>query len=264
MQKKYIGVFDSGLGGLTVLRKIQQVMPNESTVYLGDHKHFPFGEKPPDLLQQYTRRAIEWLSEFGTKIIVIACNTSSVAGLSEYREKYPAIPIVGVVPGIKKAAEISESGTFLVMSTNETAKSTYVQDLIKEYASDKQVVSIGCKGLVTYVENGEISGEYVTKLISDYLEPYAHTPYDVIVLGCTHYPFLINIIRDVANRPVTFIDPSDAVALRVQSILPPMPDTALIPPVDHAYFTTGDEKQVEEVARKLLADSSIHFHHLDL
>lgn len=252
MNSASIGVFDSGSGGLSIWQAIHELLPRESFVYVGDHANAPYGNKSTEFIRQRVAKAIEFLISKSCKLIVIACNTATIAGIDYYREKFPAIPIIGVVPVIKTAASLSHTKHFVVLSTDFTAESQYQKDLIGAWAKDCSVVSLGSSTLVPLIEEGIITGAKVNKELRRIFDPIKHTTYDVIALGCTHYPFIRKALRIVVGDKAHIIDSSGAVARQVQRILTMRNDLSK-GPARETFTTTGDAEKVQAVFHQLLA-----------
>jgi len=223
-EKAPVGVFDSGVGGLSVLRHIHTLLPDESLLYAADSLHAPYGNKPADFIRE---RAF-WLSEFllarGAKALVVACNTATAAAVSAMRQRYD-LPIIGMEPAVKPAAAASRSGVVGVLATSGTLKSAQFAALLESYGQHVQVVTQACHGLVECIERGELNAESTKLLLKVYLQPLLDAGADTIVLGCTHYPFVRDLIetsieelavsghikKDVAKE-IVLIDTGAAVA----------------------------------------------------
>lgn len=251
-----IGVFDSGVGGLTILSALRKKLPYENYVYFGDTAHCPYGTRSDSEIIELSIRASHFLIEQGAKLIVAACNTASLAALNILRATF-SVPFVGVVPAVKSAARATKKGRIGIAATNHTAKATYLGRLIDEFAKGIQVYTIGCSDLVTLVEQGEFDGPVVERAVRYALQLLLAEDVDVIVLGCTHFPALRPIIEHVAGHQVQVIDSGLAVAGHARSLLDAK---ALAHPVgpDHiAYgeleiFCSGDPSTLSKVASKLL------------
>ena len=193
-EKAPVGVFDSGVGGLSVLRHIHTLLPDESLLYAADSLYAPYGNKPADFIRE---RAF-WLSEFllarGAKALVVACNTATAAAVSAMRQRYD-LPIIGMEPAVKPAAAASRSGVVGVLATSGTLKSAQFAALLESYGQHVQVVTQACHGLVECIERGELNAESTKLLLKGYLQPLLDAGADAIVLGCTHYPFVRDLIK---------------------------------------------------------------------
>lgn len=259
MNNAPIGVFDSGSGGLSVLSALERTFPHESFIYFGDHANTPYGGKTSTFIQSRVLSVIDYLLSRHCKLIVIACNTATIAGIDIYRKKFPDLPIVGVVPVIKTAAMLSKTKQFIVLSTDYTAKSDYQKDLIRLWASDCRVTSIGSSKLVPLIEKGILDGPEIIGELKNIFHRVPNTRNDVIVIGCTHYPFIRESIQSVVGVNVQIIDSSEAVARQVARILTARNEladtTGLV-----QYCTTGVVETVEKVFTKLLGNKPTIFH----
>ncbi len=181
-----IGILDSGFGGLTVLAAIQGLLPNEAIVYFGDNAFAPYGLRSPEEIRKRVGKIIEFLLSQESKLIVVACNTATVVGIEFFRKKFPKVPIVGLVPVVKTAAEKSKKGDFILLATSQTIESNYQKTLLRNFASHCQVSQIKADSLVELVEEGNI--EEAENLVTDLLKERTGT--ELLVLGCTHFVFL--------------------------------------------------------------------------
>jgi glutamate racemase len=247
MNNHPIGIVDSGSGGLSVAGSIRALLPREPIIYLGDHAQIPYGEKSTDEIKSRVVRIIRHFHSLGVKMVVVACNTATVAGIDVYRKQFPGIPVIGVVPVIKTAAEISKTKHFIVLSTHYTATSRYQRALIGQFASDCTVSSVGSKRLVPLLEEGNLSDPRVADELRHMLRRFQASRHDVIVLGCTHYPFLIPVIRAIVGNDVTILDSGDAVARQVQRILIHRDELSDQHNPSETYYTTGDTLKVARV-----------------
>ncbi len=214
-----IGVFDSGVGGLTVLREIVRQLPGWDTLYLADSIHCPYGARPAEEIRSLSAGISRYLIERGARAVVVACNTASAAALSHLRARFPGVPFVGMVPAVKPAAALTKSGTVGVLATPTTLGGRLFSDVLERHAGGVRVLSQACPGLVERVEEGDLEGPAAEALLRRYLEPLLGQGADVIVLGCTHYPFLAPLIQRLAGPGVRLLDPSAAVARQVGRVL---------------------------------------------
>lgn len=252
MDTRPIGVFDSGSGGLSVWQSISRMLPCESTVYIGDHRYLPYSTKSiPDITGR-GKKCIQFLLTKHVKLIVIACNTATVAAIDSFRRFFPNIPIVGVVPVVKTASEVSKKKTFAVLSTEFTSKSPYQQTLIHTFAPDCTVYSVGDTKLVKAIENGKKDETQVKTLLHTYLDPLIVKGIDVLVLGCTHFPFLKNTIEDIVGSHVLVLDSGNAVSRHVKHILDHEGISSLHTHPTYEFFTTGDGKKATDIMSNLL------------
>lgn len=210
MDKKYeaIGVLDSGLGGLSVLREAIKIMPNENFIYYGDSRNAPYGVKSSEQVKKLTFDVVEYLLGRGVKGIMVACNTATSAAVAELRIKYPDIPIVGIEPALKPAANSSKEGKILVMATPMTLKEVKFHKLLDRYRDMREIEPVPCGGLMEYVEQGILEGEELDAYLIEKLKPFMDTKISSIVLGCTHYPFVRSAIAKVVGQDIDIIDGS--------------------------------------------------------
>jgi glutamate racemase len=206
-----IGVFDSGLGGLSVLREIRDLLPHEDLVYVADSGAAPYGDRTGEFIEARAAAIATFLIGEGAKAMVVACNTATAVAVRALRERF-AIPIVAIEPAVKPAAAMSKSGVIGVMATSLTLASENFRRLAEQYAQGARIVPQPCPGLVELVEGGRLAGSEVQALVAGYVLPLVNDGVDTIVLGCTHYPFLLPVIREVAGPAVNIIDPARAVA----------------------------------------------------
>ena len=202
--KGFVGVFDSGVGGISVLRALTEELPSERFVYFGDSAHAPYGEKTPEEVRSLSRGIVDGMLRAGCKAIVIACNTATSAAADALRDEYPHVPIIGVEPALKPAVLATRDGTVLVMATPMTVRLDKFQRLMDEWGSAARVTAVSCEGLAARIERGRLDDADVVQMIDDLVGDYAHA-IDAVVLGCTHYPFVVDQIRQVLGD-VPFFD----------------------------------------------------------
>lgn len=247
-----IGVFDSGVGGLSVLREIRRELPNESLLYVADSGHAPYGDRPASYIQERSVAVTRALIDRGAKAIVVACNTATGAAVDVLRQTF-TLPIVAIEPAVKPAAAATRSGVVGVMATSVTISSSKLLRLVGQFPAPGGTEMQACPGLVEQVERGDLESPATRALVEQYVHPLVKKGADTIVLGCTHYAFLAPVIEAVAGRGVTVIDPAPAVArelrrrLSAASLL--APDGAV---ATESYFTTGDPAQGSRVMSQLL------------
>ena len=250
-----IGIFDSGVGGLSVLREIRRELPHESLLYVADSGHAPYGDRPAAFIQERSVAVTRALVERGAKAVVVACNTATGAAVDVLRQTF-SLPIVAIEPAVKPAAATTRSGVVGVMATSVTLSSTNLLRLVGQYPAPGGTEMQACPGLVEQVERGDLDSPATRALIERYVRPLVGKGADTIVLGCTHYAFLEPAIREVAGAGVAVIDPAPAVARELRrrlssaSIL--APDDAV---ATETYLTTGDAAQASRVMSLLLGRS---------
>ncbi|AUB83314.1 glutamate racemase [Candidatus Thiodictyon syntrophicum] len=210
-----IGVFDSGVGGLTVLAEIRRELPAEDLLYVADSGHAPYGDKPPALIEARAVALTGFLIGQGAKAVVVACNTATGAAARLLRSRYP-VPIIAMEPAVKPAVGLTRSGVIGVLATRATLASHSFGRLLAQVGAGVQVLLQPCPGLVERVEAGDLDGDYTRALLADYLRPLLERGADSIVLGCTHYPYLRPLILDLAGPGVTVLDSGVAVARQVR------------------------------------------------
>ncbi len=214
-----IGIFDSGSGGLSVLRELQKTLPLESYFYFSDNAHCPYGEKSPEYIQDRARFITDWALDKGADVIVVACNTATAAAIATLRAEYPQIPFVGMEPAVKPAALGTKSGVIGVLATAGTLKGSKYLNTRGLYEDDVKIVEHVGKGFVELVENGILDGPEAETTVKASLQPLLDEGADTIVLGCTHYPFLQTVIERLAGPGVRVIDPAPAVAKQTKRVL---------------------------------------------
>lgn len=220
MSSTPIGMFDSGVGGLSVLRYVLRQLPHESVVYVADQEFMPYGQKSAEAVRERARRITQFLLEqHNCKLIAIPCNTASAAALNYLRETFPGVPFVGMEPAVKPGALATRSGKVGVLATEGTFGSQRYADLMERFAVDVQVLENPCIGLVELIEAGHAESTACVRLLRPILEPMLAAGVDTLVLGCTHYPFVVNTIRRIVDEQVVIIDPAPAIARQVERIL---------------------------------------------
>ncbi|MGJ8735767.1 glutamate racemase [Zobellia laminariae] len=218
MSNQPIGVFDSGVGGTSIWKEIQKLLPNENTIYLADSKNAPYGEKSQEEILQLSIKNTNLLLEKGCKIIVVACNTATTNAISYLRTNY-SLPFIGIEPAIKPAALQSESKTIGVLATKGTLSSSLFHSTSENHAHGIKVIEQEGTGLVPLIENGKVDAEETRLLLNTYVEPMLDQGMDCLVLGCTHYPYLIPVLKSMLPEHVKIIDSGEAVARQVKAIL---------------------------------------------
>jgi len=218
-QERPIGVFDSGVGGLSVWREIVRLLPQEEIIYLADQARVPYGDRTREEVERFTHEAVGWLIKQGVKSVVVACNTASAAALTSLRERWPAIPIVGMEPAVKPASQHTRTGHVGVLATPGTLKADRFSSLVERYADGVQVHTVMGTGLVKMVEANMLTGPEVEARLRVILAPLLTTDIDHLVLGCTHFPFLMTALRRVLGEDVQLVDPAPAVARQTRRVL---------------------------------------------
>lgn len=263
-QRQPIGVFDSGVGGLSVAKEIRRLLPLEDLIYYADSAYCPYGEKDPELIRQRERTIVEFLLSKGAKLIVVACNTASSAGLEELRKLF-TVPIVGMEPGVKPAVAATRSGKIGVLATGVTIAGDRFASLVKRYAENTKVITQPCPGLVELIEYGKLEEPETEEVLKGFLRPMLEQGADTIVLGCTHYPFLRPMIEQLAGPGISVIDTGAAAAKQVSRVLDEN-DLAVKEglPGTEQFFTSGNQDEVEKVLRTLWIRDNIQVKSLPL
>ncbi len=289
-KRQPLGVFDSGIGGLSVLREITRILPHEDIVYYADSGNCPYGTRPPAEIQALSERVATFLlscelrvtscelenpksetknSEFETqnsklktqnlcKALVVACNTASTVAVGHLRQKWPEVPIVGMVPAVKPAASLTKSGIIAVLATEATSHASALLNVIDRFANNIEVLTIAPPGLVELIEAGEIDTPETEALLRQYLAPVVAEGADALVLGCTHFPFLRPLLAKIVGDKMQLIDSGEAVArqtrrvLEQANLLNPQTKTGGI-----SFYTSGDPTKVGPVIARLLGYDTI-------
>jgi glutamate racemase len=251
MKTAPIGVFDSGVGGLTILREIQQQLPGESIIYIGDTANCPYGGRSAPEIHELARAMTQRMQALGAKMVVVACNTISVNCIADLRSEFPDMPIVGTAPAVKTASAVSRSRRIGVLSTVATANSAYQAMLVEQFAADCQVTNVGTNELVPRIENGSWNTE-LPAVLDEVLAPFQAAQIDALVLGCTHYPLLREEISAILGPGVTVLDSGEAIARQVRRVLESnglLNDTGETP--TYRYQTTSESPALANVLQRL-------------
>jgi glutamate racemase len=246
-----IGVFDSGLGGISVWQALHDALPYESLVYLGDGARCPYGSRSREEVKQYTEEAVERLLDEGCKMVVVACNTATAVAIASLREKYPAIPFVGLEPAVKPATLTTKSGVIGVLATKRSLEGDHFRRAEAKYGGEVKILKAVGEGFVEVVESNEEYAPQTEALVRKAVEPLVAGGADKIVLGCTHYPFLREVIACVAGDGVEIIDSSEAVARRVAALLDEYglrAEEGAQP--EYRFLTFADEAYIEKLRNK--------------
>ena len=218
MNNKPIGVFDSGIGGLTVLKEIIKILPNEEYIYYADTDNVPYGIKPKEEVKEYIKKGVKFLIDKDVKAIVIACNTATSIAINDLRGKY-SLPIIGIEPAAKPAIQNRGQKKVLIMATPTTIKEEKLHNLLKKFDAEEFVDLIAMPKLVEYAEAGKFNSKEVKDYLNEQLENFNLQDYSEIVLGCTHFPFFKEEIKEVVPQNISIIDGSKGVANRLKNIL---------------------------------------------
>lgn len=247
-----IGIFDSGIGGLSVRKEIVRLLPHESVIYYGDGKNCPYGTKSREEVTAISENIVKFLIGKGAKLIVAACNTATADAIDYLRATYPAIPFVGMEPAVKPAALSTKSGTIGILATEATLHGRHFMESYRKYSPHVEIIQAVGEGFVELAECGNENSAQAVEAVRAALEPMLERGADNIVLGCTHYPFLMNAIREVVgSRDVKILDPAPAIALRVRELLAGnnMLSAAACEP-EYEFYTASDEEYRQQLIRK--------------
>ncbi len=214
-----IGIFDSGVGGLSVLREIRLLMPNENIIYFGDQVHVPYGARSMGQIQGFSEGITKFLLNLDSKLIVVACNTASAAALTYLRKRFPDVSFVGMEPAVKPAAETTKTGKVGVLATPATFQGALYASVVERFGAGVELFQHTCPGLVGQIENGDLDSNVTRAILEDALGPMLEKNIDTVVLGCTHYPFVIPLIEQIVGESVRVIDPAPAVARQTKRLL---------------------------------------------
>lgn len=251
-----IGVFDSGVGGLSVLRSIRSALPREPILYLADQAHVPYGPRPLEQVKGFAEGITRYLLGQGAKLVVVACNAASAAALKHLREVFSEVPFVGMEPAVKPAVEHTRTGRVGVLATPATFQGMLYASVIERFANGVSIFQNTCPGLVMEIEAGNQDTSQVRSILEEALQPMLVQGIDTVVLGCTHYPFVIPLIEEIAGPGVRVIDPAPAIARQVTRLLE---ERELLNPGGKPgttrFLTTGDLEKLALLLPKLLREN---------
>jgi len=252
-----IGIFDSGVGGLSVLQEIRCQLPSEDLLFVADQAHVPYGSRSLSQVREFSREITNFLLSRGSKIVVVACNTASAAALHYLRQTFPDVPFVGMEPAVKPAAERTKSGLVGVLATPATFQGELYNSVVERFAKGITVLKDTCEGLVAQIERGDLDAPSTRVILENALRPMIVRGVDRVVMGCTHYPFVIPLIKEIVGPDVEVIDPAPAVARQVGRIL----DARGLRKLDSTlgtvqYLTTGDSAKLTQLLPHLIGESS--------
>jgi glutamate racemase len=247
-----IGLFDSGMGGLSVLRAVRVDWPQAEVVYFGDNAHVPYGPRPLAQVREFSETITRFLLARGAQIMVVACNAASAAALKSLRRTFPAVPFIGMEPAVKPAAEQTQTKVVGVLATPATFQGELFASVVERFAQGVTVLREVCPGLVQRIEAGEIDTPGTEALLRGCVEPMLAQGIDVLVLGCTHYPFIIPLLEKICGPSVRVIDPAPAVSRQVGRVLSAR--GVALPPGDPGrlrYYTSGDPDTFKRIRSRL-------------
>ena len=252
MSESPIGVFNSGVGGLSVWRELCGLLPAENLIYLADQAHVPYGPRPLEQVQTFSVGITRFLIELGCKLVVVACNTASAAALQHLRGRFPETPFVGMEPAVKPAVASTRTRRVGVLATPATFQGALFASVVERFAEGVAILPQTLPGLVERIEAGDLDGEETRAIVQRGLEPLLAQQVDTLVLGCTHYPFVIPLIQELAGKGVQVIDPSPAIARQTQRLLLERQlarDSQM--GGERRYFTTGDAAALSRLLPRL-------------
>lgn len=243
-----IGVFDSGVGGLSVLRAIREQLPAQPVIYIGDQVHVPYGQRSLEEVRVFSTEVTRFLLEQGARLIVVACNTASAAALHSLRTEFPDVPFVGMEPAVKPAAEQTHTGIMGVLATYATFQGELYASVVERFAHGVTLLQDPCIGLVDEIEKGNLTGSETRSILKNILDPMLAKGIDTVVLGCTHYPFVIPLIEEIVGPNVRVIDPAPAVARQTRRLLEERGWLSQeSTKVQVKYFSTGDPAEMQKL-----------------
>lgn len=250
-----IGAFDSGVGGLSVLRSIRAQLPGEDIIYVADQANVPYGPRGLVEVRRLSEGIVRFLMAQGAKLIVIPCHTASAAALHSLRDQYSGFPFVGMEPAVKPAVEQSKSGVVGVLATPTTFEGELYASVVERFGQGTTLLQSTCPGLVAEIEAGRANGPEAKRILREALEPMIAKGLDTVVLGCTHYPFSFDSIREIVGEDVRLIDPAPAIARRIEGLLGEL--NALNPGQAGStrYLTSGDPQAMKARVAELLAEN---------
>jgi glutamate racemase len=250
-----IGIFDSGVGGLSVLREIRRQFPHEDLIFIADQRHVPYGSRSLKEVRSFSETISRYLLARGAKLIVVACNTASAAALYHLRETFPEVPFVGMEPAVKPAAEQTQSGVVAVLATPATFQGKLYASVVERFANGVTVLQDTCPGLVGQIEKGNLDTTDTRVILGKALIPMLGQGIDQVVMGCTHYPFVIPLIQEIVGPDVKVIDPAPAVARQVGRVLDARGlQTTESAPGRVQFRTSSDPAQLEALLPSLIGE----------
>ena len=217
--KNLVGIFDSGLGGLSVLREIHNLLPSQPLFYIGDQSHVPYGKRQLNEIRKFSVAITQYLLDRGAKLIVVACNTASAAALQDLRGIFPNTPFVGMEPAVKPASRQTHNGIVGVLATPATFQGKLYNTLVERFAKNVTILKSTLPGLVEKIEQGNLNSPETRQILEEAIKPMVAQGADTLVLGCTHFPFVLPLIREIAGPHINVIDPAPAIARRTKSLL---------------------------------------------
>lgn len=250
-----IGIFDSGLGGLSVLVHATRLLPERAFAYVADQARAPYGDLPVELVRSHAHEIVQGLIDDGSDVVVVACNTASEAALDDLRARHPEVAVVGMEPAVKPAVELTRTGTIGVLATSGTIAGRRLSSVIERFATGRRVLAQACPGLVELVEDGLADSHEARRMLSEYVHPLVADGADTLVLGCTHYTFLADSLRAVVGDDIAIVDPAEAVAAQIRRVAGPV----VHDPGPTRFETTGDPVRMRRQLNEILGiDAPVH------
>lgn len=256
MKNKPIGLFDSGIGGTSIWKEVVKLLPNENTIYLADSKNAPYGEKSSEEIIALSVKNTEFLLSKGCKLIIVACNTATTNAIDYLRKNY-TVPFIGIEPAIKPAALLSKTGAIGILATKGTLSSKLFEKTTKEYTKNITTIEQDGEGLVPLIEEGKLNSPEINELLTAYLKPMLNFNIDHLVLGCTHYPYLIPQIKKIIGNKITIIDSGEAVAKQTKAILEKHNLLSTSTKSRHQFYTNAETKVLKEILNDVFVELSV-------
>ncbi|MCF6167197.1 glutamate racemase [Lutibacter sp.] len=257
MKKQPIGIFDSGIGGTSIWKEVIKLLPNENTIYLADSKNAPYGEKSKEEIISLCIKNTELLISKGCKLIIVACNTATTNAIDYLRKNY-TIPFIGIEPAIKPAALLSKTGAIGILATKGTLISELFEKTTANYTKNITTIEQDGEGLVQLIENGELNSYKLNELLISYIKPMLNYGIDHLVLGCTHYPYLIPQIKKIVGKNVVIIDSGEAVARQTKAILEKHHLMLVSPQKSkHLFYTNIETNVLSEILNDVLVKFTV-------
>jgi len=257
MASRPLGIFDSGIGGLSILREIRTRLPGHDLIYFADQVHVPYGPRPLNQVRLFSEGITRFLLDQGAGLIVVACNTASAAALRPLRQVFPTVRFIGMEPAVKPAAQTTETRVLGVLATPATFQGELYASVVERFAQGVRVINQTVPGLVERIEAGDLTGSETVRLLREALAPLLAEGADTLVLACTHYPFVIPTITEIAGPSVRVIDPTPAIARQVERVLGEIGlAAARSRPGQLRLITSGDPGQLRQMAEKLMGEQA--------
>lgn len=248
-----IGIFDSGVGGLTVAKEIIKALPGRKIIYFGDTARLPYGTKGADFVKKYSSKITKWLLDNGAKIIIIACNTSSAWASDSLKKEFKNIPIFEMItPAVEEAIKTTKNKKIVIIGTPGTIKSGVYEKKLHEIDKTLEIYSVACPLLVSFVEEGMISGKIIEEIIAKYIEPVKNKRIDTLVLGCTHYPLLTKEIEKIAGKNIKVINPAERLSRDVRDFLENNQEINILKGKDSQFFFSDNPYNLEKISKLCL------------